>query len=410
VGKLYGCEPYYYSTIEFQDYLEYIDSEISQSEIDLEGLENYCIVKDQGLEGFDRCQKIVLKIVLKILQAKEDLEVLIDYIQDQDKKVLVSIIQPMFHEVKRMSPRSEKNPYGENALVEKLELCKKYAALSENLSFRFVNIDDGCEQGSAKMAKKICRKWKKENPDARVGCRVEDLRDAIADEEFSEVLNIRDTKQSVKGGSIIYGMYLAKQYEKQDKKRGVRYDQHIVVDSDFDLSVSSYYIPSLILPIIRNKTKVVASSRRLANSVTCSNESRNKRSKIFRFYTMQFLPTLTGSDPNRGFKAFDSSVLDEFIKDVKERTFPYQIELLVYAQKYLGGFKQIAISFVDSEELSNQTSDPEQMSQGYFNQLKKVYNISKRYGYLDQGNPKIKSIIDLLQQKASESDLEQLLD
>jgi len=88
-----------------------------------------------------------------------------EYVQSQlaahNKRLRVYVIQPVFNEAQRMSPRSKKNPHGENALLYRLERLKYLHELAPLINFELLVVDDGCdgrgipEDISAEVAKKL---------------------------------------------------------------------------------------------------------------------------------------------------------------------------------------------------------------------------------------------------------------
>jgi len=137
----------------------------------------------------------------------------------------MTIIFPMYHEVIRASPKAEDNPLGQDFLRVKVEQISWVFKSNPKCSWNIIACDDGCDQGSADVCKKIVAEEKWDNVE------VIHLQEAI-DQKIPLFSSIKTTKDSRKGGAVVYAMHYAmtKTKEMAGGKR------HLLTYTDADLS------------------------------------------------------------------------------------------------------------------------------------------------------------------------------
>ena len=108
---------------------------------------------DELLRSHYKIERVLpLRLALKIIKAR-------DFVRHGLKhNVRVDVISPVYREIGRMSPPSLKNPYGENSLVEKINLLQNLEKISMGrLEITFWVVDDVCPEGSGRFAEKILK-------------------------------------------------------------------------------------------------------------------------------------------------------------------------------------------------------------------------------------------------------------
>jgi hypothetical protein len=388
-------EAYDTTTPEFAAYTEHLADELAARQLTPDSA-------DQAIRGQVTPEElrdthiIAARSALKVIKGGQDAAALSKYLDSQEEKLTVTLIQPMYHESPRISPRTEDNPHGEGALRYKLELLEAWHARHPRVEPRLLVVDDGCsgdgdpEQRSGIVAQRIIEAWQAEALRS-VAARVIYLADAIEEGSPSLPSGIATTRDSAKGGSVLYGMgYATQEWPVPEENR------HVIVDSDSDLSVHPAQLPSLIRPVVEEQNTVItAASRREENSVRLIGESRDGRGVFFIDVWQRLLPTLAArvTDTNRGFKAIDASFVPTVLEGVADRKFPYQIEmLLVGAQRGTEAVKPVPVSYIDSEALSTQGGDV--VVQTYLNQAQAILAMARRHG--EPYDEQLATIIDVL--------------
>jgi hypothetical protein len=326
-----------------------------------------------SLRNLDQLDPAVIgaRTALKVVQSLQAGQ----WLQKRNEPITITIVQAFYHEVERMSPRSKDNPYGEDAVRQKLDMFEELHKRFPVLHFRLLAVDDGCDAGSGKAVQQLVDQWMANHASHDTEARVIFLQQAI--DEHWPILpsGIKTTRDSVKGGSILLGLGYAAEEWKPTTAR------HILVDSDADLSVHPAEVLLLVQHMVETGCIVAPASRREPDSVRLIGASRNSRGKLFIDIWQHLLPTLKEAgivDTNRGFKGIDSRHASQLVQRISERTFAYQIELLlVAAQLGSGMVSPVGVSYLDSEALSTQGSGP---VQSYLNQVARIVAMARRHG------------------------------
>jgi hypothetical protein len=205
-------------------------------------------------------------------------------------------------------------------------------------------IDNGCPEGSGKIAKHILNTTTEVNTDHVT---VAFLKDAI--EKNPDVVKpLKSTDESRKGGSIEYGMYLAAQQQKEN---------HVIIFTNADLSTHLGQSGLLVNHIINHGKKAAIGSRREKKSVVVKKGTRNTRGKLFIYLWKRLIPQLGYiTDTQCGFKAFDATIVNKIIENTLEKKFAFDIELLLKTELLQHqSIQKVPIAWHDSEAASTTT-------------------------------------------------------
>lgn len=274
-------------------------------------------------------------LVLKVAKSRLVVEELKDH-------VTVSVVMAVYKEHNRIRPNHE-HPHGEDFLRRKASQLETLLGDQANLSWRLIVVDDGCPEGSGRIAEEIVRA---EGMEDRV--QVCFLEQAIG-EGVPAVKALNTTDDSQKGGSIIYGMWHASQQPADG--------EHVIIYTDADLSTHLGQVGLLLEPIMKEKRDVAIGSRREPDSVVVKQGTRNDRGKLFIYLWKRMVPVLGDIiDTQCGFKAFRQETLKEILDDLLEYRFAFDIELLL--RTALGArdrITKVPLAWIDSEEASTTT-------------------------------------------------------
>lgn len=369
-------EAYDTSTPEFHNFLDYLRSDLEQTH----ALPSYVDAELRATADLDDPRSTAIRTGLKIIQGERDAVLIAEILRERQERLTITVVQPMFREAERLRPRTANNPHGEDSLIYKLNLFEAMQAGNPDLRIRVLMVDDGCDGNgvesnkSALVAQKIINQWQAQ-VNRRTEARVIRLEDGIR--ERSKVLpeGLESTKDSVKGGAVLYGMnYAAQEWETEEGS------QHIVVSSDTDLSVHPAQLPSLVLPVVKGEAGIAAASRREPSSVAIIGPSRNSRGRLYIGVWRKLLPDLCDkiTDVNRGFLAVDAKYVPSIVSEVGDRKISHQLEMLLTGAKQGVNIKPVPVSYIDSEAMSTLSGDGAQ--QTYFDQAIAILGMAKRHG------------------------------
>ncbi len=315
-------------------HLELADAKVRElleahgSKLELEELE-------QGLLEVEGPTPVFSLLVLKLAKSRLAL-------RDVQRDVTLSVVVAMYKEHNRIR-RADEHPHGEDFLRRKVGQLERLLGDRPNFHWRLIVVDDGCPEGSGKIAQEIV-----EGDGLEEKAEVRFLADGIR-EGIPPVRALSTTDDSQKGGSIIYGMWEA-------ARREVR-GEHIVIYTDADLSTHLGQVGLLIEPILKEGRGVAVGSRREPDSVVVKKGTRNDRGKLFIYLWKRMVPVLGEViDTQCGFKAFTSDTLEQILDDLLEYRFAFDIELLL--KSVLRGERHIPkvpLAWIDSEEASTTT-------------------------------------------------------
>ena len=336
-----------------------IITEIVESIIETHSISEIEKIEEQFINKNDDSLIFIL-LALKIAKSK----LLASKITEPLK---ISVVFAVYKEHKRILKNSD-HPHGEDFLSRKV---KQLQWLFENqpfITWELIIVDDGCPEESGKIAQDIIDKNKWNHK-----VRVLFLADAI-EQGYPIVKSLNSTKDSQKGGSVVYGMWDAIQHKKVNN--------HIVTYTDADLSTHLGQLMLLVEPLLNQNKLVTIGSRREENSVVIKQGVRNNRGKLFIYLWKRLIPNLSDIvDTQCGFKAFRAEIIPHVIGDLIETKFAFDIELLLKTEQYKKeSISKIPIAWIDSEEASTTTD-----LQPYLTMLKSIAKMNRRY--IQEKNP-----------------------
>lgn len=324
---------------------------------------------------------IFILLCLKIAKSK----LMVSNIKDP---VLISVVFAVYKEHNRIRKHTE-HPHGEDFLMKKIKQLTWLFEDQPLVSWELIIVDDGCPEGSGRIAQEIINTHKL-NDNARVLF----LADAI-EKGHPITKPMTSTKDSQKGGSIVYGMWNAVQQKKVK-------DQ-IVIYTDADLSTHLGQVMLLVDPLLNQNKLAAIGSRREPHSVVIKKGTRNDRGKLFIYLWKRMIPNLGNIvDTQCGFKGFRAEVIPQIIENLIEKKFAFDIELLLKTELFRNGaIVKIPIAWIDSEAASTTTD-----LQPYLPMLKSISMMNKQY-FPGDGQPnEFSTFIDSL----SEEEFQKLLD
>ncbi len=282
-------------------------------------------------------------------------------INETKETLRVSIVFAVYKEHNRIRTASE-HPHGEDFLRRKVKQLEFLFENSPHITWELVVVDDGCPENSGIIAREIVER---EHLQDKV--RVLFLADAIK-QNLPPVKGLKSTADSQKGGSIVYGMWDAVQ------RYGTK--NHIVIYTDADLSTHLGQTMLLVDPILHQNKLAATGSRRERESVVIKKGSRNDRGKLFIYLWKRLIPNLNYIvDTQCGFKAFKAEIIPEITKDMIEKKFAFDIELLLRTELLRkNGIAKVPIAWIDSEAASTTTD-----LQPYLPMLQSIVKMYRKY-------------------------------
>ncbi len=314
---------------------------------DLQKLENDLLERDEE-------QKTFLQLAVKLACSK-------NMVSQVKEPLHISLVFAVYKEHQRILKNSE-HPHGEDFLVKKIQQMEWLFEGQELITWDLTVVDDGCPEGSGKIAQKII-----EAKTLQDKAQVLFLNDAI-ERSLPVVQKLSSPKDSQKGGSILYGMWNAAQKKHAQK--------HIVVFTDADLSTHLGQLMLLAEPIINQGKLAAIGSRREKQSVVVKKAARNNRGKLFIYLWKRMIPNLKDIiDTQCGFKAFDAAVIPEISMNNVEYKFAFDVELLIKtAFLKPDAICKVPIAWIDSDAAST-TAD----LQPYLPMLQSIAKMQVQY-------------------------------
>ena len=297
------------------------------------------------------------------------------------KTFQVSVVFAVYKEHNRIKTAGE-HPHGEDFLRKKVKQMEFLFKDSPNITWELIVVDDGCPENSGAIAQDIVNREQLQDK-----VRILYLADAIK-QKLPPVNGLKSTADSQKGGAVVYGMWDAVQ------RHGT--DNHIVLFTDADLSTHLGQTMLLVDPIINQNKLAAIGSRRERESVVIKKGNRNNRGKLFIYLWKRLIPNLGKIvDTQCGFKAFKADVICEITKDMIEKKFAFDIELLLRTELIRqNSIAKVPIAWIDSEAASTTTD-----LQPYLPMLQSIVKMYRKYFYDTQKSNEFASFIESLNQK-----------
>ena len=264
-------------------------------------------------------------------------------LQEIARPTHVSVVFAVFKEHQRILTADE-HPAGEDFLRQKLRQLRWLFGPTPRHTWDLTVVDDGCPEGSGRMAQAILDQFADPGEEVRVLFLEEAIR-----ERLPIVGDLQSSSQSRKGGSIRLGLWHA--------TRNPRGSNHVALFTDADLSTHLGQIGLLLSPLVDSTCIAAVGSRREPSSVVVKAGARDARGKLFIYLWKRLIPQLRGIvDTQCGFKAFDANHLASWIEDTQDNGFSFDIEFLLRVQ--LTGpdaIVKVPVAWIDSEAASTTT-------------------------------------------------------
>ncbi|MFA5088109.1 MAG: glycogen/starch synthase, partial [Candidatus Omnitrophota bacterium] len=301
-----------------------------------------------------RKTSVRLKIAHRMVLAREKMLALD---KKRQGKIFVEVVLAVYNDCKYRMMRPEEHPEGENALREKIRQLEDLFAGLEHFDWRLRIVDDGSKTSADKYALSIlAAEYPEYLKEGRIV--VESLREAIdenlakSEENRNPVLSgMKSPADSVKGGSVNYGMY-------QAAARG----SDIVVFTDSDNSSLLYFIGDIVWHLIEENYDAAVGSRARKNSIVLNRGLTRliqswQDTILFNIFAIRpLMPEIREiRDTQNGFKGFWSDTLLEILPKTRIRGAIFDVEL-IYLSKVLGrrrGVKEFGMPWIDNPGVSN---------------------------------------------------------
>ncbi len=302
----------------------------------------------------------------------------------------LSIVFAVYNEIERMKPKKESS-VGEDSIRVKVSQLNELFSNTNKGTWTIYIVDDGCPYNSGKFAEEIANTLPE-----RDQIKVLYLNQAIK-QNLPPIKTLTNTSESKKGGAILYGMWQAKEDNKNRKN-------HVVIFTDADTSTDLRQSGLLIDKIINKNYITVIGSRRAKDSCVIKTGIRNTRGKLFIYLWKQLLsPCLKNiADTQCPFKAFNANYIDKLVSNNIEFQFAFDIELLLKTEiidkKRL---QKIGIAWKDSTIASTVGGN-----ETYLDMLKSIANMYRYYNTPSSWSNEYADFVENLTLK----DLDKLID
>lgn len=295
----------------------------------------------------------------------------------------LSVVFAMYKEHQRIL-KNDQVAGGEDFLRRKVHQLEWLFAGREDLTWDLFAVDDGCPENSGGIAQSII-------DEDSLGDRVKVLFLAEAiDQGLPVVSPLKNTSESMKGGSVELGMWTAALQAKKN---------HVVVFTDADLSTHLGQSGLLMDSIITDGMDAAIGSRRMPASVVIKKGSRNTRGKLFIYMWKRIISVIPEIiDTQCGFKGFKAETVRSIVPDMLEKKFAFDIELLIKTRLLKAdSIAQVGVAWIDSDALSTTTD-----IQPYLPMLKSMVGMYRHYLDETESGSEFGNFIDGLDEEAWE--------
>ncbi|MFA7255641.1 MAG: radical SAM protein [Candidatus Omnitrophota bacterium] len=279
------------------------------------------------------------KIEARSEQERERLAASFQALEKIQRPVKTLFVMPMYNEARRLHPKTDENPLGEDALRLKVAQFEALRAANPNFLWRLLAVDDGTpDLASASTIKEI---WEEILADyARAGkpldpAQVQTV--AVSSEE-------KKKSGSRKGYATVKAM---KQAVTDSWAEFIGY-------TDTDISTNVAQTPLLLEKLMEGEADAAIGSRWvIGGEAKVASISRYLSSKLFNLAVRTLLPPL-GSihDTQRGFKLFTRDLLSVILKHERDPGMSFDTELLLLTKMSGAKVLEVPISWFDSSEAS----------------------------------------------------------
>ncbi|MBU1997443.1 MAG: LOG family protein, partial [Candidatus Omnitrophica bacterium] len=307
------------------------------------------IKEDNSIENLKSAQIVdIQKITVDLAEEDKKVQRVLEAIETIsliEVPMNVAFVVGMYNEQRRLLPKTDENPFGEDALRRKVEQLQELHQINQRFNWQLLLVDDGTpSMASAECARRL---WEK------IQGEYAEIKDILGFSQIQVVADITpDIKKklgSQKGYAVRYGMQMALD---QMSDRYIGY-------TDADLSTDLRQTGLLVYPFIGRAEIGAAIGSRRAPGAFVENVPLEGQitSILFNLYVRSVLgPIRKVRDTQRGFKLFRPEVLSAILPEAKDGTFSFDTELLLLTR--LAGYEiaEVGIHWRDSTEASTFSS------------------------------------------------------
>jgi hypothetical protein len=255
-------------------------------------------------------------------------------VQKLRQQVHLGIVFAMWGEHNRLYPKTEDNPYGEDALRVKLDQLT-WICQNSPVSWTLYAVDDGCPHNSGKIAAEIAAAHPLKD-----SVKVLFLEDAIP-ADTGGLSRLQSVDDSRKGGAVILGAM-------QALEDGV----DALIYTDADNSVHLGQIGLLLDPWINRQIPVVLGNRKHPEAVLVKQEARwGIGIKVLRHMQRMIGQAIFSRDildTQAAFKLYDKEVLRQIIQNPTVYDFSFDTDWILAVLAMDKAFAQVPFAFIDS--------------------------------------------------------------
>lgn len=268
-----------------------------------------------------------LKLAAKLVASRR-------WLVSNTRPVRIGVVFAMWGEHRRLLPRTDGNPNGEDSLRVKLAQLD-WATADTTVDWRLYAVDDGCPHGSGSLAREIAG----EHPaSGRVG--VLDLADVLP-AESGPLSGLASADDSRKAGAIILGCMLA-----------LSDGADAVVYTDADNSVHLGQLGLLLRPWIDDGAPVVLGNRKHPDAVLVKQEARwGVGIVLLRHMQRMVGRAIYGRgilDTQAAFKLFSRDVLRGILRRPTVYDFSFDTDWILSSIAQGAEPVQVPFAFIDS--------------------------------------------------------------
>mmetsp|Transcript_16552 Transcript_16552/g.32311 ORF Transcript_16552/g.32311 Transcript_16552/m.32311 type:complete len:443 (+) Transcript_16552:8-1336(+) len=293
----------------------------------------------------------------------------------------LTVIHAMYGEQDRIKPQAECKSGQDFVRMKVKQISWLYNKFAPESSWNYIAVDDGCPNKSGDLMEAVIEKEGYKN------VRVVRLQAGI-DAKTPPFDQLTSTKDSRKGGAILYGLHTAAE-EKSNKP-------HVAAYFDADLSADLGLCGLLVHPILVDK-KVVSVGQRYGCSgsflalphgadghpVSLYNNTDCFR-MIFRHFARGVLmpPLRPIYDTQCAFKAIDVRCLPDIVKSINTFGPGFDMELLMVVGKLFTHipepFALVPFLFIEDKDGSTMSATDEAANKNFFAMLKEMIKTHDR--------------------------------
>ncbi|MEM7147785.1 MAG: glycosyltransferase [Verrucomicrobiota bacterium] len=310
----------------------------------------------------------------------------------REEPLKVGVVFAMWGEHRRLRPKDEGNPNGEDSLVVKLEQLE-WATRESGVEWHLYAVDDGCPNGSAGIAREVAGQH-------ALGDRVTvlSLEEALP-AASGPLAGLGSADASRKAGAIILGAMEA-----------IGDGVDAVVYTDADNSVHLGQIGLLLRPYAEGDVPVVLGNRKHAESVLVKEAARwGIGIKVLRHMQRMIGEAVFSRgilDTQAAFKLYDAEVLEGIIAEPTVYDFSFDTDWILAAIRAGVSIEQVPFAFIDSAaESASITQGPMTTWETLLFGLAKAV---KRHGYCEGDAAAMVAVLE--EEISGYEDLEALID